>query len=97
MHHLAEMAEVIRLHPIPKLQLNGVDDRLIIEGGRPLRGGTVDGRGDHRIVMAAAIAATVAEGPVRITDAEAVAKSYPDFFRDFGKLGGRVYVEQPGR
>ena len=72
-------------------------DELIIEGGRTLRGGTVNGCGDHRIVMAAAIAATIAEGPVRVTDAEAAAKSYPGFFRDFEELGGRVYVEQPGR
>lgn len=72
-------------------------DGLIIEGGHPLRGGTVDGRNDHRIVMAAAIAATAADGPVRITDAEAVEKSYPEFFRDYEKLGGRVYVEHAGK
>lgn len=68
-------------------------DGLVIEDGRPLRGGAVDGFGDHRIVMAAAIAATVADAPVRIAGAEAVAKSYPDFFRDFMTLGGRVHVE----
>lgn len=70
-------------------------DGLVIRGGA-LRGGTVNGANDHRIVMAAAIAATAAEGPVVISDAEAVAKSYPDFFRDFIALGGHAHVEQSG-
>ena len=64
------------------------DDGLIVDGGVPLHGGRVDGVNDHRIVMAAAILATRADGPVEITDAQAVAKSYPGFFGDFGSLGG---------
>ena len=72
------------------------EDGLVIEGGLPLRGGTVEGFGDHRIVMAAAILATRASGPVRVTDAQAVRKSYPGFFDDFRALGGRVHVEPAG-
>lgn len=72
-------------------------DGLIVRGGQPLRGGRVDGRGDHRIVMAAAIAATAATGPVTVTGAGVVEKSYPDFFRDFAALGGHVYVEPSGQ
>ncbi len=68
-------------------------DGLMIEGVARLKGGEVDGQNDHRIVMAAAIAATVAAGPVRITGAEAVEKSYPAFFDDFRRLGGRVRLE----
>jgi len=73
------------------------EDGLIIEGGAPapcaegIR--TVEGANDHRIVMAAAVAAAYADAPVRITDAGAVEKSYPDFFRDFRALGGRAHVE----
>ena len=70
-------------------------DGLAVYGGSP-HGGTVNGANDHRIVMAAAIAATAADGPVTITGAEAVAKSYPDFFRDFNALGGHAHVEQSG-
>ncbi|MBR7181572.1 MAG: 3-phosphoshikimate 1-carboxyvinyltransferase [Clostridia bacterium] len=55
-------------------------DGLIICGGKPLGGGTVDGAGDHRIVMSAAIASLTATAPVTITGIEAVAKSYPRFF-----------------
>lgn len=58
--------------------------------GRPLTGGTVSGANDHRIVMAAAVAATAASGPVVIEGARAARKSYPDFFRDYAALGGRV-------
>lgn len=50
---------------------------------------TIDAVGDHRIAMAAAIAATVADGPVTILGAECVAKSYPSFWEEYKKLGGR--------
>ncbi len=53
-----------------------------------LSGGEVDGCGDHRIVMAAAIASSICDGEVIIKGAEAVNKSYPKFFEDFKKLGG---------
>lgn len=43
---------------------------------------------DHRIAMAAAIAATVATGPITIRNAECVAKSYPSYWDDYKKLGG---------
>lgn len=55
-------------------------------------GGVVDGANDHRIVMSAAIAALRCLDPVKITGAEAVAKSYPDFFDVFRSLGGRADV-----
>lgn len=58
--------------------------------GRLLTGGTVSGANDHRIVMAAAVAATVASAPVVVEGARAARKSYPDFFRDYAALGGRV-------
>ncbi len=51
-------------------------------------GGIVDSRNDHRIAMAAAIAATVSAAPVTIRDAQCVAKSYPAFWEDYRKLGG---------
>lgn len=52
------------------------------------RGGTVDSAGDHRIAMAAAIAATVCQQPVTIHGAEAVNKSYPQFLEEYRRLGG---------
>lgn len=49
---------------------------------------TIDAVGDHRIAMAAAIAATNATGPVTILGAECVAKSYPAFWQEYRNLGG---------
>lgn len=66
------------------------EDSLTVFGGIPLSGGRVQACGDHRIAMAAAIAALRAEGPTEIVGAEAVGKSYPDFWRDLAALGGRV-------
>lgn len=63
---------------------------LSVRGKRTLSGGEVCGHNDHRIVMAAAVASCGCTGPVIIRGAEAVNKSYPDFFRDFDALGGEV-------
>lgn len=56
--------------------------------GTGLRGGTVDAVKDHRIAMAAAIAATACQDPVTILGAECVQKSYPRFFEEYARLGG---------
>ena len=63
-------------------------DSLTVHGVSAFTGGTVDGANDHRIVMAAAIAATRANAPVTILGAEAVNKSYPSFWEDYKRLGG---------
>ena len=66
-------------------------DRLIIRGRETLPGGvTVDSHNDHRIAMMAAIAATRCEKPVTVTGAECVAKSYPNFWEDYERLGGKI-------
>ncbi|MCL2192621.1 MAG: 3-phosphoshikimate 1-carboxyvinyltransferase [Treponema sp.] len=64
------------------------EDGLLIRGKKKLNGGTVDGAGDHRIVMAAATASCVCENPVIIKGFGAVNKSYPSFFGNFKLLGG---------
>jgi 3-phosphoshikimate 1-carboxyvinyltransferase len=53
------------------------------------RGGRVDGHGDHRIVMALAVAALGAPGPVEITGAESAAVTYPGFLELMGAVSGR--------
>ncbi len=63
------------------------DNEIIIRGGKTLNGGTVDSCGDHRIVMMAACLAVISESPIIITRAEAVRKSYPNFFEDIRSLG----------
>lgn len=68
------------------------EDGLIICPTGKMTGGQVDSFGDHRIVMAAAIAAVGCSGDVVIRGAQAVEKSYPDFFKDYIHLGGKVNV-----
>jgi 3-phosphoshikimate 1-carboxyvinyltransferase len=55
-------------------------DGLVIEGGRPLHGAIVEARHDHRIAMAAAVAALGATSPTTIHGAEAAAVSFPGFW-----------------
>lgn len=57
--------------------------------GTGLHGGIVDARNDHRIAMSAAIAATACRENVIILGAQCVEKSYPRFFAEYRKLGGR--------
>ena len=49
---------------------------------------TIDSVNDHRIAMSAAIAATVATGPITILGADCVKKSYPSFWDEYSRLGG---------
>jgi len=62
-------------------------DELVISGREILNGGEIDGSGDHRIVMAAAIGALRAANPVLISSAESIGKSYPLFFQHLSSLG----------
>lgn len=70
------------------------EDGLIIRGREALTGGTVDAQGDHRVVMLAAVAATVCDGPVTVTGAQAINKSYPTFWQDLAALGKAVRREE---
>lgn len=67
------------------------EEGLLVRG-RPLTGGSVDSVNDHRIAMATAIAAAHASGPVTLSGAEAVNKSYPNFFKDYTAVGGKIHV-----
>ena len=61
-----------------QIELKG--DIMWIHGGTGIQANTVFSQHDHRIAMACSIAALNSNGPVEITDAEAVNKSYTDFF-----------------
>ncbi len=68
------------------------EDGLIIDGTDILHGGEVEGYNDHRIVMSLAMAAARCDGDIIISDMESVNKSYPSFFEDYKKLGGKADV-----
>ncbi len=66
------------------LQALGVDatptpDGMVINGGQPYHGGTINSRGDHRIAMSFAMAALRATAPITILDCANVATSFPGF------------------
>lgn len=63
---------------------------LEIIGKGKLSGGRVNSHNDHRIAMSAAIASAVCENEVIIDGAEAVGKSYGDFFEKYKELGAEV-------
>ncbi|MCU0284790.1 MAG: 3-phosphoshikimate 1-carboxyvinyltransferase [Acidobacteria bacterium] len=71
-----------------RIHING--NWLEIEGTQ-LHGGVIDSHNDHRIAMAAAVAALNANGDVIIHGDECIAKSYPGFFEDLKKIGGNVH------
>jgi 3-phosphoshikimate 1-carboxyvinyltransferase len=70
------------------------EDGCEILGGEKLHGTTVDTHGDHRILMAAAIAALVSSSETRIEDDYSYSVSYPGFLRDMHQLGCRLEVRK---
>ena len=66
------------------------DDLMLIKGGTGIKGAGVHSRHDHRIAMACAVAALKADGEVAIEEANAIDKSYPDFYTHLKALGAVV-------
>ncbi|MDB5198233.1 MAG: 3-phosphoshikimate 1-carboxyvinyltransferase [Chitinophagaceae bacterium] len=61
-------------------------DNMLINGNTRLTGANVHSHHDHRIAMACAVAALKAGGETVISDADAINKSYPDFYDHLQKL-----------
>ena len=61
-------------------------DGMIIHGGAPLQGASIDSRLDHRIAMSFAIAGLAAEGTTQLLRADCVNISYPGFYKDLREL-----------
>jgi len=81
------VASVISMLESLGIHAEATEATLTVHPGT-FHGGIVDAMNDHRIAMSAAIAATVADGPVTILGAQCVAKSYPSFWDVYRKLGG---------
>ncbi len=62
------------------------DDLMLVEGGTGVNGATVHSHHDHRIAMACAVAGLIANGETIIEEAEAINKSYPDFYEHLKQL-----------
>ncbi|MCF7951214.1 MAG: 3-phosphoshikimate 1-carboxyvinyltransferase [Spirochaetaceae bacterium] len=70
-----------------------LEDGLIIHGTGTLQGGEVAGHGDHRVIMALAVAGLAAKGPISIDDAAAAAVTFPDFFKNLEEIGAKVKIK----
>jgi len=68
-------------------------DGLVVHG-TGLRGGQVSGHGDHRLVMACAVAGLASDQPVRVETAEAIRVTFPNFVELMNRCGGRVRIAQ---
>lgn len=66
--------------------IEGTEDGMIIRGGKPLHGITIDSNHDHRIAMSFAIASLVCDGTMDIQGGECVTISYPKFYEDLKRL-----------
>lgn len=73
-------------------QVQETTDGMIINGGKKLNSAKLKGFNDHRIVMAFSVAGLYIDGAVEIDDAESINKSYPSFFEDYNRLGGKADV-----
>jgi len=86
---LAATADILQRYGV---RAEIADDNFTVHGlGPHFRGNiNIDPFGDHRIAMAAAVGATVADGPVTIIHPDCASKSYPRFFRQFLDLAMRT-------
>ncbi len=84
-----------RIHSIVQMfKTFGVDiveyqDGFSITGPQSIQGGKIEGFGDHRIIMTAAIASLISENPIVIENVDAVNTSFPNFWELFVEIGGR--------
>jgi len=69
-----------------------VGDKMLIRGGGGVKGATVHSRHDHRIAMACAVGALKAKEEMTIEEAQAIDKSYPDFYRHLQQLGATLSI-----
>jgi 3-phosphoshikimate 1-carboxyvinyltransferase len=71
------------------------EDLMQVHGGSGLKGATVHSHHDHRIAMACAVAALKAKGETVIEEADAVNKSFPDFYDKISSTSAAIKTLQP--
>ena len=70
-----------------------MEDGIVVHKS-PLRGAEVDGHGDHRVVMALAVAGCAIPGETVVHGAEAAAVTFPEFAEYMQKIGAKLSVEE---
>jgi len=70
-------------------QITGTDDGCIINGVGKLHGGHIEHAGDHRMMMSAAVASLISDGPISMENDRCWNVSYPGFPEQMESLGMR--------
>ncbi len=72
-------------------QIEITNNSMLVHGNSHFKGGiTLDSYNDHRIAMLIAIASTMCENPIELTNPSCVKKSYPNFYEVFRSIGGVI-------
>jgi 3-phosphoshikimate 1-carboxyvinyltransferase len=69
--------------------IRGTDDGCVINGVKRLKGGRIEHGGDHRLMMSAAVASLISDGPVLMEDDGCWNVSYPGFVEQMRSIGMR--------
>lgn len=85
------ISEILKMLASAKIKAEFCEDKLIIFGGSKVSGNFTSK--DHRTVMASTLLSTFLNGQSSVTDANAVKKSYPNFFDDYKLTGGNFCVD----
>ena len=83
------IASVVMMLRALGADVKDTDDGCIIKGVERLKGGRVDHRGDHRLMMSGAIASLISDGPISMVNDSCWEVSYPGFVEQMRKLGLR--------
>jgi 3-phosphoshikimate 1-carboxyvinyltransferase len=90
LHKESNRAESIREEMLKLgIRLDNIGNEMHIRGGKTF-GTIINSHNDHRIAMMAAITALGSNGPVIITDAGCVEKSFPEFFECLAGIGVKI-------
>jgi len=87
---IADVRTMLELLSDMGAEVEEMADGCVVRGKSKLRGARVSSLNDHRILMAAAVAALVAEGETIISDGDCHRISYPDFVQDMRSLGAKM-------
>jgi 3-phosphoshikimate 1-carboxyvinyltransferase len=73
------------------VEVEELPDGLVIHGGQP-RPAAVHGWGDHRIVMAMALAGLLLDGPLTVDTAEAMSVTFPNYVKLMQSIGAQMEI-----
>ena len=83
---------ILEVLQLAKIKSEYKNNCIIIYGGKPSVN-IFDSKNDHRTAMMIAVLCAFGKGDSRLYNAQAIEKSYPDFYKDYVKIGGKINVK----